>query len=403
MPDRDNTHTDLKNLVEKYIANSCTKAELSQILEIIESEKNTEELTRILRENWENPTSVNTHSALDLDAQFAKLMKEARQEAPVIPFGMHSVKKKRRIYYVAAAVIAMCMISIGAFFLMKPQYQHSISSSKNIEIDKNDVNPGSNKAVLTLADGSSIILDSNRNGTLATQGNIQILKSNGVLSYNNSGKKNAPVLYNTVSTPRGGQYQLILTDGTKVWLNAASSIRFPASFTGKERRVELLGEAYFEVAKNANVPFKVQVNGMEVEVLGTHFNINSYENELAVRTTLLEGSVKINKNHTSDILKPGQQAQVGNDGKIRIIDHADLTEAIAWKDGKFQFDKADIHAVMRQVARWYDVDVAYQGKVSSHFGGTISRDVKLSQVLNMLELTGEVKFEIKDRKVVVMP
>jgi ferric-dicitrate binding protein FerR (iron transport regulator) len=195
----------------------------------------------------------------------------------------------------------------------------------------------------------------------------------------------------------------MLSDGSKVWLNAASSLRFPASFAGKERKVELLGEAYFEVAKNAAMPFKVKVNGMEVEVLGTHFNINSYENESTVRTTLLEGSVKINNNNSSSLLKPGQQAQVNKAGEIKIINNVDVEEAIAWKEGKFQFDRADIHDIMRQLARWYDVDVEYKGSVSSHFGGTISRDVNLSQVLNMLHLTGEVKFQIEDRKVIVMP
>lgn len=295
------------------------------------------------------------------------------------------------------------MISVGGYYLLKPDYQKQIASTQNIKIDKDDVNPGENKAVLTLADGSSIILDSNRNGTLATQGNTKILKLNGMVSYNNLSKKNNTVLYNTISTPRGGQYQLVLSDGSKVWLNAASSLRFPASFSGKERKVELQGEAYFEVAKNAAMPFKVKTNGMEVEVLGTHFNINSYEDESAIRTTLLEGSIKINKRGSSSLLKPGEQALLNKKGEIKIINHADVEEAIAWKEGKFQFDKADIHAVMRQIARWYDVDVDYQGSVASHFGGTISRNVNLSQVLNMLHLTGEVKFEIKDRKVVVMP
>jgi transmembrane sensor len=224
-----------------------------------------------------------------------------------------------------------------------------------------------------------------------------------MLSYNTLKNKSSEVVYNTISTPRGGQYQLMLADGSKVWLNAASSLRFPASFVGKERKVELLGEAYFEVAKNAKMPFKVKVNGMEVEVLGTHFNINSYENESTIRTTLLEGSVKINKNNSSSLLKPGQQAQMNKAGEIKIINDADVEEAIAWKEGKFQFDRADIHDIMRQLTRWYDVDVEYKGTVSSHFGGTISRDVNLSQVLNMLHLTGEVKFQVEDRKVVVMP
>jgi ferric-dicitrate binding protein FerR (iron transport regulator) len=224
-----------------------------------------------------------------------------------------------------------------------------------------------------------------------------------MLSYNTLKNKSSEVLYNTISTPRGGQYELMLSDGSKVWLNAASSLRFSASFVGKERKVELLGEAYFEVAKNAAMPFKVKVHGMEVEVLGTHFNINSYDNESMIRTTLLEGSVKINKNNSSSLLKPGQQAQMNKAGEIKIINNVDVEEAIAWKEGKFQFDKADIHDIMRQLARWYDVDVEYKGTVSSHFGGTISRDVNLSQVLNMLHLTGEVNFQIQDKKVLVMP
>ncbi len=254
-----------------------------------------------------------------------------------------------------------------------------------------------------MADGSSIILDQAQNGNLATQGNTKILKMNGMLSYNTSQNKTTKVLYNTISTPRGGQYQLIFTDGTKVWLNAASSLRFPTNFEGKERKVELSGEAYFEVAKNKAMPFKVKVNKMEVEVLGTHFNINSYEDESTIRTTLLEGSVRINQNKNTGILKPGQQAQTDQFGAIKIINDADLEEAIAWKEEKFQFGRADIHEVMRQVARWYDVNIEYKGTVSSHFGGTISRNANLSQVLDMLHLTGKVKFEVKDRKIIVMP
>ena len=197
---------------------------------------------------------------------------------------------------------------------------------------------------------------------------------------------------------------MVLADGSKVWLNAASSLRFPAAFTGKERKVELMGEGYFEVAKNASMPFKVEVNGMEVEVLGTHFNINSYNDEPAIRTTLLEGSVKINKNNTTSLLKPGQQAEVNSAGEVRIINDAGIDEAVAWKNGKFQFDRADIYAVMRQIARWYDVDIEYKGAaIRSHFGGTISRNVNLSQVLNMLHLTGEVKCEVNGKKIMVMP
>ena len=402
MPELDNPNNRLKDLIEKYIANTCTRKELEQLLVMIENETDTEAITQTLKDHWERSGQKNALRESELDEKFALLMQDARHEAPVI--SMLSAKKERRknIRYAAAAII-ICMLSVSLYFLFKPQPARQISKTENIKSPANDVAPGGNKAILTLANGTSIILDSAANGTLTTQGNSKILKLNGMLSYNTLKNKSSEVLYNTISTPRGGQYELMLSDGSKVWLNAASSLRFPAAFVGKERKVELLGEAYFEVAKNAAMPFKVKVHGMEVEVLGTHFNINSYDNESMIRTTLLEGSVKINKNNSSSLLKPGQQAQMNKAGEIKIINNVDVEEAIAWKEGKFQFDKADIHDIMRQLARWYDVDVEYKGTVSSHFGGTISRDVNLSQVLNMLHLTGEVNFQIQDKKVVVMP
>lgn len=413
MPERDNTDNRLKDLLEKYIANTCTRKELEQLLSMVENETGSDGITQTLQEYWERSAQKNDLRKSELDKKFALLMQDVEHATPVVP--MVSAKRKRKwIPRYAAAVIIICMLSVSAYFLIKQKPEKQIAKTENIHEDKNDVSPGRNTAVLTLANGATINLDSAANGALTTQGNSKILKLNGLLSYSTLNNKSTKGLYNTISTPRGGQYQLILADGSKVWLNAESSLRFPVSFTGKERKVELVGEAYFEVAhisslrgegreKAAAMPFKVKVHGMEVEVLGTHFNINSYDNESMVRTTLLEGSIKINKNNSSSLLKPGQQAQMNKSGEIKIINNADVEEAIAWKEGKFQFDRADIYAIMRQLARWYDVDVEYKGIVSSHFGGTISRDVNLSQVLNMLHLTGEVKFQIKDKKVVVMP
>jgi ferric-dicitrate binding protein FerR (iron transport regulator) len=404
MPDSNEINVELKALILKYVENTCSREELSRMLQMIEKNKNTDGITQILKDYWEKSKPLNSSESIDLDEKFGFLMKEAKHQTPVVSIGKFERRGRLNIRY-AAAVIIFCIFSMGVYFLVKPKNIKQISKTENRpnNDDQNDIAPGKNVAVLTLADGSSIILDSSHNGTLATQGNSRILKLNGMISYNNLNKSNAPVLYNTVSTPRGGTYLLLLTDGTKVWLNAASSLRFPATFVGRERKVELVGEAYFEVAKNTRMPFKVEVKGMEVEVLGTHFNINSYEDESSIRTTLLEGSIKINKNNNTSLLKPGQQAELKKNGSIKIINHADLEEAIAWKEGKFQFDRADIHTVMRQIARWYNVEVDYKGTVSSHFGGTISRNVNLSQVLNMLHLTGEVKFKVKDQKVLVMP
>jgi ferric-dicitrate binding protein FerR (iron transport regulator) len=211
-------------------------------------------------------------------------------------------------------------------------------------------------------------------------------------------------LYNTISTPKGGQYQVTLSDGSKVWLNAASSLRFPATFSGKERKVELTGEGYFEVAHNKKMPFHVTVNDLDVEVLGTHFNINAYADESAIKTTLLEGSVKVVKGNETKIIEPGEQASVTtSEDEINVKQQVDLEQVVAWKNGIFQFERADIESVMRQISRWYDIDVDYHGRVSEHFGGTISRDVNISDVLKMLEMTGGVNFKIDGKKVIVMP
>ena len=204
---------------------------------------------------------------------------------------------------------------------------------------------------------------------------------------------------------------MILADGSKVWLNAASSLRFPANFSGKERRVELTGEGYFEVAKNAAMPFKVSIpslggtgGGGEVEVLGTHFNINSYNDEASIKTTLLEGSVKVTglRTQASRLIKPGQQAQLNTNGQLSINSNPDIEEVMAWKNGKFYFgDAMDIVTIMRQLSRWYNIEVTYEGSFSAHFGGSISRNVNVSKVFEMLEMTGSLKFDVKGKKVTV--
>jgi ferric-dicitrate binding protein FerR (iron transport regulator) len=210
--------------------------------------------------------------------------------------------------------------------------------------------------------------------------------------------------FHTLVTPRGGQYQLLLPDGSKVWLNAASSVRFPTSFSGKERHVELTGEAYFEIAKDASRPFRVDApGGMQVEVLGTHFNIMSYTDENAINTTLLEGSVKVREGSVSSLLRPGEQASLNKASDGISVSNADVDETIAWKNGLFRFEGATIEAVMKQIARWYDVEVIYKGSVSKHFRGMISRSVDISQVIKMLELTSEVHFKIDGKTITVMP
>jgi transmembrane sensor len=265
--------------------------------------------------------------------------------------------------------------------------------------------PGRSQALLTLADGRTVLLDQARQGLLARQGASQVQKTaSGQLRYATSAPAaGQPLLYNTVATPRGGQYQLTLPDGSQVWLNAASSLRFPVAFSGAERRVELTGEAYFEVAKDAVHPFKVAARGAEVVVLGTHFDVNAYADEPALATTLLEGAVRLSQGAQQATLRPGQQARPRPGGTIQVRE-VDPQHAVAWKNGYFVFNDEPIEAIMRQVARWYDVDVQYQGRLTNKdFNGKISRYKDATAVLHMLELTGAVHFTTQGRRITVQP
>ena len=267
------------------------------------------------------------------------------------------------------------------------------------EID--GVVPGGNKAVLIMADGSQVELDTAGNGTISETANARVIKLNdGELALSAAKNEIGTLTYNILKTPRGGQYTITLSDGSRVWLNSASSLRFPTVF-GKERNVELTGEAYFEVARNPERPFKVKANGTEVRVLGTHFNIMAYDDERLISATLIEGSIRISKDDNLILLKPGQQANVTEDGKIGVLKNADVEQAIAWKNGVFNFNGSDIQSTMRQIARWYDVEVIYENKIAEHFNGTIPRNSSIENVLKMLEYTGVVRFVMHNRQIIV--
>ncbi|PTX15065.1 FecR family protein [Pontibacter mucosus] len=275
-----------------------------------------------------------------------------------------------------------------------------------------DTSPDGSKATLTLADGSEIILDDAAEGELAKQPGVRISKAaDGQLVYAVVGPASGNVVteanaYNAIKTPKGGQYQVVLPDGSKVWLNAASSLRYPARFTGLQRRVELTGEAYFEVEKNADMPFVVESRGQVVEVLGTHFNIDAYADEAFISTTLLEGAVRVSADRASSpqLLAPGQQALVSQASSAVLVRQVDIDEAVAWKSGYFMFNDEDLESIMRELARWYDVQVEYQGDVGSiKFGGVVSRSKTITQTLRVLELASNVRFKVEGKKVIVMP
>ncbi|WEA01917.1 FecR family protein [Mucilaginibacter sp. SJ] len=315
------------------------------------------------------------------------------------------MRRFKKWYSIAAAAAILIFISFGAWFFTKShQTAKQLAQQSPIQ---NDVLPGGNKAVLTLANGRQIILTGARNGALAVQGTVAINKTaDGRIVYNSSkssASDNAekPV-YNTMTTPRGGQYWVVLPDGSKALLNAASSLTYPTNFSGTERKVELTGEAYFEVAHNPDKPFRVYSKSQVVEVLGTHFNINTYDDEPDIRTTLLEGKVKVTsvvKNQVR-VLKPGQQA-VLNTYSFNVND-VDVEDATAWKNGTFTFENNDIQQIMRMVSRWYDVDVVYKGTLpADKFTGFVSRFSNVSEVLRMLQLTHKVKFKIDGKQITV--
>lgn len=308
----------------------------------------------------------------------------------------------RRPFRLVAAAAILFLIAIGSWLIFHPTKPGIAKTGTQQERFRNDVPPGSNGAILTLASGKKIVLDSAANGVIAIQGEGKIVNQNGQISYSNKENSATDMLYNSMSTGRGHQYKLLMADGSIAWLNAASSIRYPAAFNGQERKVTITGEVYFEVANDAKRPFLVTVNDMEIRVLGTHFNVNAYEDEAVATTTLLEGSVKISRNATSMLLAPGQQVRVKNNGSMSRIDNADLSAAIAWKNGYFTFDSTSIAGVMRQLSRWYDVDVSYEGnKIPSEvFWGDLPRNSSLSAILKALEKTG-IKFTIDGKKIVV--
>lgn len=318
--------------------------------------------------------------------------------------GIERPAARRRMlpfYRVAAAAAVLVLIAAGL------RWFQSGRQTANIEqpvVAQQQILPGSNKAVLTLGNGTAISLTDAAKGELARQGSTRISKTKeGQLAYE-PGTGGEAASRNTISTPRGGQYRIDLPDGSRVWLNAASSLTFPASFAGlQERSVELSGEAYFEVAEDANKPFRVISGGHRVEVLGTHFNVNAYNDEPVVRTSLLEGAVRVGGKGQSRVLSPGQQARVQENGQLSVAEGIDMSAVVAWKNGRFNFSGAPITEVMREVQRWYGAEIVYEGEVKHHFVGSLPRNLPVSRVLEMLEMTGRVKFSIEGNRITVRP
>lgn len=361
-------------------------------------------LINILRQKFSDQRSEND----------MKEWEDGEQILGVLHRRMGILEERRRgsrLQWIVRSMAAAASLAIGIFLVTKFTGGGDAVSEKIVSSGRSssDPRPGYDKAMLILPDGRNIVLDTTLSGQapiLADGLTIQV--SNGSIGYGKKGgavASDGQIPFHIVKTPRGGQYRLTLADGTEVWLNSASSIQYPAVFNGTERRVRVTGEAYFEVAHDKGKPYQVDVDGRGVvEVLGTRFNVNAYQEETHLGVTLLEGSVRFGKPEGSGPVRlvPGQQLRLYQDGRTRLLSGVETGAVIAWKDGKFNFGEGmEISEVMRQISRWYDVDIRYEGPISGHVGGSISRQVRLSRVLEMIEIAGLASFSIQEGVVTV--
>ena len=380
-----------KYLLSLYFRQGCTPPEQEELYQWIHDCPDDEDLRRVMQEVWADfaPTDVMDD---DRAKQMLSRILITAHDAPSVKGLIRPMARK----WMAAAAVLVIAGSVSFYYLHRRKSTTSLAAPPEIakiNVPKGDVLPGTTNATLTLDDGSSIVLDTVSGTTVASQGSTRIIKQNGQVVYQNrnNASNTASLIYNTLSTSRGHEYPLTLSDGTKVWLNASSSIRFPVQFSDKQRAVSITGEVYFEVAKDKHKPFRVTAGDQEIEVLGTHFNINAYSDEDHIKTSLLEGSIKVNRT----LLQPGQAFIHGE------ISPTDVDQDIAWKNGVFNFDNQTLTQVMRQLARWYDLEVVYpQGIPKKKYGGEMGRNLTLDQVLKGLENSG-VHFQLNGKRLIV--
>lgn len=399
----------LEFLFSRYLDSTISTDQYLELSTWINTHVSDEELIGLFEKCWNEPYT-NEKISDEKAKQILQAILGNHQNTALEEIEEPITKKttKFKVFSIGRiAVAASLLLFVSLSYLMMNRKSSPAKTAQNTIKTKieNDVEPGGQKAVLILGDGSHIVLDSSGNGVVARQGNSKVVKlNNGELKYAAGSEGTTEVLYNTMTTPPGGKYNLTLSDGTKVWLNSSSSIHFPTSFVGGIRNVEITGEAYFEVAKNDKQPFVVKFNSVEVKVLGTHFNVNAYSDETESKTTLLEGSITISKGDKSRLLKPGNQASINKSGDLNVMPNANTEEAVAWKNGYFQFKSTDLKTVLRKAARWYNLSVEFTANdtVENKFTGKIPMSVTLSQLLKYLEWSG-VRFKIDGHKLTVQP
>lgn len=387
-------------LFERYYNKTASADEVQELMTIIASHKDTEELEQLIWRAWQQPDKASAFFSQEESALLSQhILQQIGSSLPIVEQKdalvhiSHRKYFRRRWHWAAAATLAG-LLSLGTYYFVSRQAENSTKVATQVPL----IAPGNYKAVLTLADGSTVTLDS-AGQQLIQQGAAALHHQGRSLKYEATGLRSSTT-YNTLATPRGGQFQIILSDGTKVWLNAASSIRYPTSFTSSQRKVEVKGEAYFEVAKNPGQPFIVSVDNAEIQVLGTSFNVNAYPDETSTYATLVTGLIKVKTNKEIHFLQPGKMVAVLQNGSA-VVSNANIKAVMAWKNGRFWFENTDIQTVMRQLARWYDIQISYEGPVSQElFSGSIERSLPLSEVLFILE-RNEVKYRVEGRKLII--
>ena len=443
--------TRLAYLFQRYFEKTASEAETAELMRLLTEKENEEEIQALMGRTWE---TMGEGDAVFSPEESGAMLREALEayDPQIAAIRPARISKFPIFRTAAAAVLLLC---VGAWWLSHMRRADGVTQTVHpvATLKKGEALPGGDKATLTLGDGSVILLDSTDKGTLATQGGTRVLQmKGGRLAYEaaasgatasgttasgsmtsgttasgsmTSGSTTSGTIasgttasgstmpgarafpgtttFNTIATPRGGEYRIVLPDGTGVWLNASSSLRFPTAFTGKDREVELRGEAYFEVAQNPSQPFRVKVNDLQVDVLGTHFDVMAYPDEESVNTSLLQGSVRVTRGAEARLLKPGEEARLKTGAGVFQVAEADTDRVVAWKNGLFLFEGATIEEVMRQVSRWYDIDVSYQGEIPTHYSGGFSRSTPLAQVLDMLKLGVKAKFVLEGKKLMVKP
>jgi transmembrane sensor len=391
-------------LLERYCQKIASREEVEELMEMIRSGEHDEEVKMFMNDRWDKPASDHLSKE-----QSERLFSEIRKQGRVVAMKRSSFKWVR----VAAAAAIIGFLVLGLWY-----WQRQVSNVKGETVDirrgegQDVAAPASTKAMITLADGRKVALDSITSGILSEEGNVKVVKkANGEISYEVLGKERKGMIYNTLVNPRGSKVvSLILADGTKVWLNAESTLKYPTAFMTNTREVEITGEAFFEVKHYSKQPFKVHLpNGSIVEDIGTMFNVNCYPDETDIKTTLIEGSVKVIGDAVQNtdkvlVLQPSQQAVINRSSHfIRVQDNVKTDQVTSWVNGMFYFENTDMETMMRQIGRWYDVEVEYQGMVAKRFGGKIPRTMSAKTVFKILEETGGVHFKIEGRRVIVLP